>query len=635
MSNGENKTSSTEDIQLTIKSDKTTDENKSNSCCSCFRCCLCCIQLAARLKPTLLNEFKQWVEKQALPQVITTIQTTRDPSQTISKTAVALNGHVIDPTWATSNNLTTLELYFASLKHPTATNQDWLKQVFLTVAKSNGYVGNYSEFAVGLLLGLTPSSPYSNNPSADIQINKPINMRYVSSAVASIGMPINHTIRPWAALKHGENDTSDIDSNTSSDIDRDILWPLPSSVPPVSVTLPQDLLAAEKIYFKHTDPKLLDQLVTYNKESKEINAGLLPGLCFGRAGRMSIFSLREEFRNRYLSAVLNKLISNNDDRHCCDPKDVFIVTVNHHQCFSVSEFYETLGLHNVSGHIQSGLTVFGMHLHVKDVHTSHQAVPVARCVGTLTGIIDEQTGKELTTPVIHSGFTVAFTIGDGIKGHVQYYTGTEGFTGWHPDGEDYPYGNMLPKVDGLLKRKTNSKSGQMLPFEKLIQMTKCATALAVIVATCVEDHQMKCGGYAQIGVCNDSANILQHACGMKVTTASGSGNNIARQKLGRCARKFAIEAKEKLNGKEMNEKKEETNNKETKGKKMSFDVLNSVAKAIAAVKNDTSTSSSGDIKDLAFRILQSLPEDALVTLGEGGAWTKESLQKIAVGYVLE
>ena len=44
---------------------------------------------------------------------------------------------------------------------------------------------------------------------------------------------------------------------------------------------------------------------------------------------------------------------------------------------------------------------------------------------------------------------------------------------------------------------------------------------------------------------------------------------------------------------------------------MSFDVLNSVAKAIAAVKNDTSTSSSGDIKDLAFRILQSLPEDAL------------------------
>ena len=90
-----------------------------------------------------------------------------------------------------------------------------------------------------------------------------------------------------------------------------------------------------------------------------------------------------------------------------------------------------------------------------------------------------------------------------------------------------------------------------------------------------------------------------------------------------------------LTGKEMNEKKEETDNKETKGKKMSFDVLNSVAKAIAAVKNDTSTSSSGDIKDLAFRILQSLPEDALVTLGEGGAWTKESLQKIAVGYVLE
>ena len=636
------KAKSPENIELVVKTSKefttttpistsTTGEAKSpehaktiEESPSCVQCCLnCCTSCCLSCLTCLLVTTCQ--------KPVDTITITRDPSQTIPTTNLT-NGHTIDPQWASTNNLTTLELYFASLTHKKS-KQDWLKQVFLTIAKSRGYVGPSSQFAVGVLLGLTPTSYYSTSPDVPLDVNVALSQQSVSAATALMGMPMNQNIRPWAALQHGESDSSP--QNQFSNI----LWPLPKSTPPVSITLPEDLLQAEKTYLAAAaaaaaeaappppSPQQTFQPDTpiIHHDSTELHPELLPGLCIGKAGLESNFTPREHFRNRYLSAVLNRLISNMNHRH--PPSDLsnaalhsscFVVHVHNKPCRTVIEFFQALGDKSVFGHVQSGITVFGMHLHVKDAHTKSKVIPIARCVGTKTGIIDEESGKEITFPVAHSGMSVLLKlehdgVGKDIEGHVQYFTGTEGFTGYHPDGEDTTI-NVAGKV--LLKRTSHSNG--FLPHSKFLEFAKNGTALAIVAATCAEEHNMPCGGYAQWGVCQDSANILQQASGMQCTTAPGSGNGVARQKLGRCARRLAQEVKEV---------KQELE----RDLRVSEDTYCQVAQAIVTIPCDA-TPSPSDVVDLASRLLTSVPgESAVECFGEGGVAAQESLRKVCLG----
>lgn len=548
-------------------------------------------------------------------KTVNTIRITRDISQTI--TATEKNGHTIDPQWAKANNLSTLELYFASLKLKDTNKfkQDWLKQVFLTVSKSQGYVGPANQYAVGVLLGLTPTSPYSSAPELGLRVNVAIGQLSLSAAVALIGLPVHQKTRPWAALQHGESDS--LQEEQRSEAISPVLWPLPKSTPPGKITLPEDLLRAEKTYWATQQEKAqqaeasqqnfdLDTPVIHH-DSKELHSELLPGLCIGRAGLESNFSLREHFRNRYLSAVLNRLISNTNHRH--HNASQFVVHLHNQPCHTVSEFFQALGEKGVFGHVQSGITTFGMHLHVKDEHTQHKVIPISRCVGTKTGIVDEDTGQEITCPVAHSGLTVSLKLGKGVEGHVQYYTGTEGFTGYHPDGEDTTV-NVAGKV--LLTRASHSNG--FLSHSTFLQFAQNATALAIVAAACAEEHNMSCGGYAQWGVCQDSANILEQASGMHCTAAPGSGNGVARQKLARCARNLAQEVKE-LEG-------------ETLNVHVSAETYWQVAKAIVDIPCDA-TPSPLDTTSLASRLLTSVPEAVVECFGESGMVARQSLRNVS------
>ena len=104
---------------------------------------------------------------------------------------------------------------------------------------------------------------------------------------------------------------------------------------------------------------------------------------------------------------------------------------------------------------------------------------------------------------------------------------------------------------------------------------------------------------------------------MQCTTAPGSGNGVARQKLGRCARRLAQEVKEV---------KQELE----RDLMVSEETYCQVAQAILTIPCDA-TPSPSDVVDLASRLLTSVPEEsAEKCFGEGGVAAQESLRKVCV-----
>ena len=79
------------------------------------------------------------------------------------------------------------------------------------------------------------------------------------------------------------------------------------------VRLPEDLRLAEAGAFAGVTAAAAAAAADTRYKSEEatpISATLLPDLCFGTGGMTSLFTPRQEFRNRYMAAILNRLAAN-------------------------------------------------------------------------------------------------------------------------------------------------------------------------------------------------------------------------------------------------------------------------------------------------------------------------------------
>jgi hypothetical protein len=296
------------------------------------------------------------------------------------------------------------------------------------------------------------------------------------------------------------------------------------------------LMTDLKHYFiSLSDPTIIDlgpePMVKHYHTPKPFSPDLLPGLCLGFGGLTPGGSPYESVRHRALAMICNCLASNGlhwsefspkvtipeaglSDQSYYPPTAIMVAGV---KVETPAELIDTLIKHGgpkarLTCHVRTNLTAFGISFCVLEEGApiptaptstdpssrfNYTQLPLMFC--TRTGLTCPKDGDPLKQLSSHSSVEWIFTdnelLGPGTVG-VTFYTGVEGFTGFHPWGEwQRPW--VLPND---VKRS--------LSVAEAIRAADLAAAQAVAWNVCVRLWKFPLGGYGGLGVCADSvANI--------------------------------------------------------------------------------------------------------------------------------
>ena len=281
--------------------------------------------------------------------------------------------------------------------------------------------------------------------------------------------------------------------------------------------LPEDLLLAEIEAFATETPASVDRRYT-SKDATPISTTLLPDLCFGTGGLISQYTRRQEFRNRYLAAVLNRLAANRLDNSV----DFVVELGKYKHVTSAGAFMQAIGHSKgrLDARFQSQVANFGVDLCLQE-QGSRKLKPVPLVFALRSGVVDPISGQNIALPATHGSLHVRLALADGFDlGTVQFYAGTEGFCGWHPDsGWQAPW------------RAGHVQHGEVLSMDELTRAADYGTALAVASARCAEQYSLSCGGYGDLGISNDSAAVLQLCVRNVCTFGQTGGTGVGPQRL--------------------------------------------------------------------------------------------------------
>lgn len=233
-----------------------------------------------------------------------------------------------------------------------------------------------------------------------------------------------------------------------------------------------------------------------------VNTRLLPDLYLGWGDAKCTHTQRQILENRLLACLLNRLAHNytcynnpGDERH------IFRVSVDPAglSVDNPGDFVKALikSGHDVQVCPKTTITTFGIALCVKEANGTWTNLPLACFLAT--GLQDENSDQGAMTCMPHGGVNLDIT-GPLIRQcNIQHYIAIEGLCGWHSDhNPDAPW---LGHVNCCKPWRD----------ERAVQAVRLAGLLATTSNTLATELELPYGGYGLVGMCNDSAAIIEQA----------------------------------------------------------------------------------------------------------------------------
>jgi hypothetical protein len=239
-----------------------------------------------------------------------------------------------------------------------------------------------------------------------------------------------------------------------------------------------------------------------------INPTILPGLHLGWGDAKCTHTKREILRNRLFAVLLTKLSYNYQCRkNGNQQEECFVVQMNGKDCHFPDEFVKAL---MDSGHCiqicpRSAITTFGMACCIKEDDGSWTNVPVAFFLRTGYERSDQRP-TYFSAP--HGG--VDMTIEGPLVGRnpktgklqrcdIQFYMAIEGLCAWHSNHNvDVPWIKSISTTDPYTQ-------------EEALKAIRMSGLLACTFNSMGSVMNLPFGGYGVLGVCNDTAAIVDFA----------------------------------------------------------------------------------------------------------------------------
>jgi len=241
-------------------------------------------------------------------------------------------------------------------------------------------------------------------------------------------------------------------------------------------------------------------------EPTPINRVILPDLYLGFGDAKNTHTQRERLRNRLFAVLLTKL-SYNYEKRIQDQDDYFIVRMSGTDCTFPDEFIQALcdSGHSIEVCPRSTTTTFGMGACVKEADGSWTQIPIAFFFRT-----GYESGRQRPAywHALHGGIDLKIEgplvgvdkiTGVSNKCGIQFYMAIEGMCGWHSnDNIDVPWTQAVSTT-------------RVYDQEEALAAVRMSGILACAFNQIGTEMNLPFGGYGVLGVCNDTAAIIDFA----------------------------------------------------------------------------------------------------------------------------
>jgi hypothetical protein len=233
---------------------------------------------------------------------------------------------------------------------------------------------------------------------------------------------------------------------------------------------------------------------------KPLNQRLFPDLHFGWGDAECTHTKREIIRNRLFCVLLNKL-SHNYYNMEQGRKEKFTVLMEGKTITSASAFVEALinSGHEIEVVPRGNFTTFGQAACVKEEDGSFTNIPIAYFLRT--GYENEQ-AQPAHVAIPHGGMCLVINgplVGKSEKCNIQFYMAIEGMCGWNSNhNADVPW--VVPVA-----------STEPYRGEDTLRAVRTASLIAVTFNAIGTEMNLPFGGYGVLGVCNDTAALLDQS----------------------------------------------------------------------------------------------------------------------------
>eukprot|EP00573_Skeletonema_grethae_P002315 CAMPEP_0201687426 /NCGR_PEP_ID=MMETSP0578-20130828/1498_1 /ASSEMBLY_ACC=CAM_ASM_000663 /TAXON_ID=267565 /ORGANISM="Skeletonema grethea, Strain CCMP 1804" /LENGTH=642 /DNA_ID=CAMNT_0048171583 /DNA_START=29 /DNA_END=1957 /DNA_ORIENTATION=+ len=331
--------------------------------------------------------------------------------------------------------------------------------------------------------------------SFDLSLMEIISFVNLNQKVSTIDY--SKTATPLNRLRLGEN------------LDGDLAYDLDDGSFPKIFDLDNDFIN----HVTMMEERILDKEGKYDPNDRSfppsipINERLLPGLHLGKGDLQYTHTKREGIEHRLLCVLLNKLCHNYHklaSQQVNTVEDCFKVICNGQTCIFPEELIQALvdcG-HTVEVCPRVILSNFGMQFCVKEDDGSFTHIPTTLILRT--GIERSADGKPAYFCAPHGGLDL------NIKGPligrtgtrpcwIQFYVSIGGLTCFHPDeDQDAPWAAKTSLAD-------------VYPHDDAIRAIRMCAIVAVVLSRIATDLKLPFGGYGVLGMCNDSATLIDFA----------------------------------------------------------------------------------------------------------------------------
>jgi hypothetical protein len=235
-------------------------------------------------------------------------------------------------------------------------------------------------------------------------------------------------------------------------------------------------------------------------EPTPINQRLFPDLHRGWGSAKCTHTKREIIRNRLFAVLLNRLAHNYYSKEQGIEEEFAVkfagihITSAHGFLWALAETG-----HDVRACPRGANTTFGMAACVKEKDGSWTNLPLAYFLRTG---YENESSRPSHTALPHGGMDLGISgplVGKGSKCNIQFYMAIEGMCGWHSN-----HNADVPWIIATASTEPYSK-------DMTLQAVRMASLLSVIFNAIGTEQNLPFGGYGVLGVCNDTAALLDQA----------------------------------------------------------------------------------------------------------------------------
>lgn len=263
-------------------------------------------------------------------------------------------------------------------------------------------------------------------------------------------------------------------------------------------------------YVFKMEKRILEKDGTYDPNDSSfppptpVNERLLPGLYLGKGGLKCTHTRRECIEHRLLCVLINKLTHNYYKlSRKQKPEDCFLVFCGGKKCLFPEELIQSLvdcG-HQIKVCPRVLPTNFGLQFCVKEEDGSFTSIPTALFL--LTGVERSSDNKPAYFAAPHGGMDVSISgpiVGKGYRpAWLQFYVSINGLCCFHPDeDQDTPWA-------------AKTSLAEIYCHDDAIRAIRMCALVSVTFNRIATEQNLPFGGYGILGMCNDSATIIDLA----------------------------------------------------------------------------------------------------------------------------